>query len=140
MKVYWSYRQVPELAGLSPKEQKHVVRACALKALSFRNVIFSFGFSLLAVVISDPIKEFLEASGFLSEKSADSLAYAFTGVIAGFLYGQYIIQYLRPYYGKYVKEVLPEVRETIGIRKRRLVDVLDEPFGKSGVKSNSDQW
>jgi uncharacterized membrane protein YjdF len=109
MKIYWGYKDVPELAGLSWRERGKVIRACYWK-VAFRNrrcwvaMLVGVVIVVLAVVIGDTLRyEF---------GKPDYVAFAcfMVGGMAGqMIYRHVLIQQLRPHFRDYIAGRKPQV-------------------------------
>src|SRR5438128_1113164 len=100
MRFYWSLKQVPELAELSPAERRRVHRACysrypfksprciiALVACGLCGAAGTGAGGLIHFALGIPLSIWQPLVGA-----------GIGGAIGGFIFGQTVTSYLRPYY------------------------------------------
>ena len=111
MKIYWSFKDVPELAGLSLVERRRVNNACYVRAFKSRRCLVAMGVCVLCCWLS-----ILLCSGLLWLFGCSPAVYlavggviggAIGGGIGGLIFGQVVTEYLRPFYAEYIKAELP---------------------------------
>ena len=92
MKIYWSYKDVPELAGLSPSERRRVRRACNWRAFRSVRCLTAFLICILC--------------GGIGYALGRSWGGGIGVGIGAFIYIQVAIAYVRPFYADYIKTEL----------------------------------
>lgn len=113
MKIYWSLKNVPELAGLSLPERLRVNCACRGQAFKSRRCLAALGVCVLCCWLgmlvcigllwlfgcSPPV--YLAVGGVIGG--------AMGGGLGGLIYGQVVTGYLRPFYADYIKTELRQI-------------------------------
>jgi hypothetical protein len=105
MKIYWSAKQIPELAGLSASQRTKVLRECRLRdAVTFGFRIFFFGLSLsLGKRVADSMQFGLLGS---------VICCAIAGAVGGLIVGAVHLTRLRPRIKQYLDRHGDELKTT----------------------------
>jgi hypothetical protein len=108
MPIYWSSKQVPELAELTPSQRREVRRACYVRH-GTPSRRWYLGIAAYCVCVAVPIAfwwRFHDLLGFPLSGWPSTVALAL-GVCAGtFVRIHMLTSYLRPFYANYVKTEL----------------------------------
>jgi hypothetical protein len=111
MKIYWTAKSVPELADLSPSDRGRVHRACYGQALKSRRCKVALLISGLCAGLGGIVGNSLHwLFGFPPSIWHMAVGGVIGGGIGGFVYGQVVTDYLRPFYADYIKT---ELRRTV---------------------------
>jgi hypothetical protein len=108
MKIYWSLKQVPELADLSPKRRRRAHDACMRKYFFEAPLTRWSRFAFVLFLVSIGLPLFIYEEGF---SGRHSLVVLF-GVVAGgiqagwFLMEQLAIPIIRPFYHQFINREL----------------------------------
>ena len=107
MKIYWTLKDVPELASLPPKERRRVHELCLrqyfLYARPTRRSMSAYAGCLLCVILVGVLG--VDLLRFLSGKESlwFSVAAMTIGMMLGWgLFSRIAIPSLRPFYGRFV--------------------------------------
>ena len=107
MKIYWTFKDVPELAPLSPPERRMVNRACCGHTLKSRRCLVALVVCGLCAGLGCVLGDSLHGVfGFPFSIWQVAVGGGIGGGMGGFIYGQVVIDYLRPFYADYIKAEL----------------------------------
>jgi len=111
MKIYWTLKDVPELSGLSQPERRRVHRACYWKAFRRGRCLTALLFCGLCGGLGCSLGWCLH--WFLGYPTLIWVTLGLQGIgggigggLGGLIFGQVLIDYLRPFYAKYIKTEL----------------------------------
>lgn len=107
MKIYWSLKDVPELAHLSLPERRRVHHACNGQAFKSRRCLAALSLCVLScwlgILLCAGLLWLLGCSFPIVLGVGSVVGGAIGGGIGGLVYGQIVTGYLRPFYADYLK-------------------------------------
>src|SRR3954465_15169137 len=109
MQVYWSLKQIPELAGLSRRDRWRVFNGCGRKHHAFNARITHQNVIAYVLVFLVPFSGVVVSSLLHFENYSDLLCTfpLATGTMVGwFIYSRLQMNRLRPYYSEFVRKEL----------------------------------
>ena len=107
MKIYWSCKDVPELAGLSGPERRRVHWACYGQAFKSRRCMLALLVCGLCGGLGIAVGgSFHWLFGFPPSIWLQLICGGIGGGIGGFIYSQVVTDYLRPFYADYIRTEL----------------------------------
>jgi hypothetical protein len=108
MPIYWSLKNVPELATLSPRERRHVHRTCYMRhGLQSRRTKVALLVCGLCAGSGSAIGSTVPwVFGFPPSIWFQAIGGGIGGLIGGFIYSQVLTEHLRPHYAAYIKNEL----------------------------------
>jgi hypothetical protein len=110
MKIYWTFKDVPEFSGLSRPERRRVHLACYGQAFRSRRCLVALAICGLCAGLGSALGGSLHwIFGFPPSIWYLIIGGGFGGGIGGFIYGQVVTDYLRPFYADYIKTELRHV-------------------------------
>ena len=113
MKIYWSFKDVPELADLPLPERRRVNRACHGQAFKSLRCLIAMGVCVLccwlSILLCIGLLWLFDCSPAIYLAVGGVIGSAIGGGIGGFIYGQVVTDYLRPFYADYVETELRRV-------------------------------
>ncbi len=108
MPIYWTNKQIPELAELTPSERREVRRVCYVRhGLASRQ--WSLGIPIYCVCVAVPAAlwwRFHDLFGFPLSGWPSTVAITLGVCVGTFVRMQMLTSYLRPFYADYVKTEL----------------------------------
>ena len=110
MKIYWSFKDVPELSPLSPPERRVVHRACYGRAFKSRRCLAA----LLVCGLCSGLGSAAGSSVHLLFGLPFSIWHmvicgGIGGGSGGFIFGHVATEYLRPFYADYIRTELRRI-------------------------------
>ena len=108
MNIYWSLRNVPELAPLAPAERKRVHEAC-LRRYFWRAPVTRRSLIAYLVLVFSPVAvvsltfSVAQAFGFSVPLWLSVAAIAVGGVCGRFVFSRIAVAHLRPFYSDYLQ-------------------------------------
>lgn len=110
MKIYWSFKDVPELADLSRPERRRVNRACHGQTFKSRRCLAALVVCVLCcwlgILLGIGLLWLFGCPPPICLAVGCVIGGAIGGGIGGLIYGQIATDYLRPFYADYVKTEL----------------------------------
>jgi len=107
MKIYWTLKDVPELADLSRSERGRVHRACYGQAFKNRRCQVALLICGLCAGLGSVVSGSLHWDfGFPPSIWNMAVGGGIGGGIGGFIYGRVVTDYLRPFYADYIRTEL----------------------------------
>lgn len=110
MKIYWTFKAVPEFSGLSRAERRRVHLACYGQAFKSRRCLVALLICGLCGGVGSGLGDYLPSLlGFEHSMWQPTIGGCFGGGVGGFIWAQIATDYLRPYYANYIKSELQRV-------------------------------
>jgi hypothetical protein len=110
LKIFWSFKDVPELADLSRSERRRVDRACHGETFKSRLCLAALGVCVLCcwlgILLGIGLLWLSGCSPGIYLAVGGVIGSAIGGGIGGLIYGQIVTDYLRPFYADHIKTKL----------------------------------
>ena len=110
MKLYLTFKDVPEFLDLSNAERRRVNQACYRQAFKSRHCLAAFLIWGLCAVAGSALGNYLPLFfGFEHSIWQPTMGGVIGSAVGGFIWGQIVTDFLRPFYADYIKTELRRV-------------------------------